>query len=43
MNIPCVEELIVRSRQITVYDIASNSGISVESVETIIHEHLLFE
>jgi hypothetical protein len=36
MNIRCVEELILGNTRITVYDIASNSGASVE---TIIHGH----
>jgi hypothetical protein len=35
----CIKELIRGKRQITVSDIASISGISVGSVETIIHEH----
>jgi hypothetical protein len=37
MNIHGVEVLILRNTQITVSDIASNSGIGVGSVETIIH------
>lgn len=35
------EELILGNRRITVHNIASNSGMSVESVETIIYERLL--
>jgi hypothetical protein len=31
------------TKQITVQDTASNSGISLESVEKIVHEHLLFK
>jgi hypothetical protein len=36
------EELIFGNIRITEHDIASNSGMSVGSVETIIYEHLLF-
>jgi hypothetical protein len=42
VNILCIAKLILGKRLITVHDIAYNSGISVESVETLIHEHLLF-
>lgn len=42
VNISCVE-LISRNGQITVHDVASNCGISVENFETIIHEHMLFK
>jgi L-lactate permease len=38
-----VEELILRSRLITVRGIASSSRISTGNVETIIHEHVLFK
>jgi hypothetical protein len=43
VNICHDEELIFGNRQITVCDIASNSSISIGSVETIIHEHLLLK
>jgi hypothetical protein len=42
VNIHNAEGLILRNR-ITVHDIASNNGIIVGNVETIIHEHLLFK
>jgi hypothetical protein len=38
-----VEGLILGDRRIAVCDTATNSGISVGSVETIIHGHLLFK
>jgi hypothetical protein len=40
MNSHCVRELILGNRWIAVYDNASNSGIRVGRVETVIHEHL---
>jgi hypothetical protein len=43
VNIRLVERLILGNRQITVCNIAYNSTISVLSVETIFHEHLLFK
>jgi hypothetical protein len=42
-NTCCIEELILRNRQITICDITSNSGITVRSVETIVLEHLFFK
>lgn len=39
VNICSIEQLIVGNKQITVHDIATNSGIRIGSVETIIHEH----
>jgi hypothetical protein len=41
VNIPHVAELILGNREIMLHDTASNSGISVGSVEPIIREHLL--
>jgi hypothetical protein len=43
MNIHHTEEMNLGNRWITVHDIASGSGVSVRSVETVIHEHLLFK
>jgi hypothetical protein len=43
VNIHHIEELILENRRIAVRDIASEVCISVGSVETIIHEHLLFK
>jgi hypothetical protein len=43
VNMLSVKELILEKRQITVHDIASISGISVGSVETITHGYLLFK
>jgi hypothetical protein len=43
VNINNTEEMNQGNRRITVYDIVSNIGISVRSVETVIHEHLLFK
>jgi hypothetical protein len=43
VNICCIKELILRKRQSTVCDIASNNGITVGSVETVVHEHLFFK
>jgi hypothetical protein len=40
VNIYQIQDLILRNRQITVRDIAPNSGVSVE---TVIHEHTLLE
>jgi hypothetical protein len=42
VNFLCVTKLKLRKRLITAHDIASNSGISVGNVETLIHEYLLF-
>jgi hypothetical protein len=39
VNIHCSQELILRNKQSSVFEIAPNIGISVE---TIIHEYLLF-
>jgi hypothetical protein len=39
VNICNIRQLIVGNKQITLHDIASNSGICVGSVVTIIHEH----
>jgi hypothetical protein len=38
----CVEELLLGSRPITMCGIAYNTDISVGSVETSTHEHLMF-
>jgi hypothetical protein len=43
VNICCVKELILGSRQITACDIAFSSGISVGNVEAVIHEYLLLK
>jgi hypothetical protein len=43
VNICLVKELILGNRQITVCSTAFTSGICVRSVETVIHEHLLFK
>jgi (2Fe-2S) ferredoxin len=41
VNIQQVKELILGMGQIAEHNIASNSGVSVRSVETIIQEHLV--
>lgn len=40
VNIHQIQKLILRNKQITVHDIAPNSGVSVE---TVINEHSLLE
>jgi hypothetical protein len=43
MNICCVTDLSLGKTKIKMCDIASNSGISVGSIETITYLHLLFK
>jgi hypothetical protein len=43
VNIFCVQELILGSRQITACDIAFSSGISVGNVEAVNHEYILLK
>jgi hypothetical protein len=40
VDIPCVEDMISRNRQTTVHDVASNSVLSVENIETVVHENI---
>jgi hypothetical protein len=42
-DISSVEGLILRDRQITVHDVAANSGLSVENIEIVTHENIFFK
>lgn len=41
-NIAAVDLAIKQNRRISVLELSSNVGVSVGSVDTIIHEHLLY-